>query len=164
MTWLVERLAELRKHLDHLRMLEPKVEGPASLRDDLSLHNDVLFSLLTAAQLVIDIAGELGARRGLRFEDYTEAVRNLSAWEEFPQELVDRLARLPGFRNILIHEYVSLATTSRLSGRSGISSPSPSLPAVLPPSSNKSSSRIRRSPSATDRPRPTRCDSAKPSR
>ena len=108
MTWLVERLAELRKHLDHLRMLEPKVEGPESLRDDLSLHNDVLFSLLTAAQLVIDIAGELGARRGLRFEDYTEAVRNLSAWEEFPQELVDRLARLPGFRNILIHEYVSL--------------------------------------------------------
>ena len=108
MTWLVERLAELRKHLDHLRMLEPKVEGPASLRDDLSLHNDVLFSLLTASQLVIDIAGELGARRGLRFEDYTEAVRNLSAWEEFPQELVDRLARLPGFRNILIHEYVSL--------------------------------------------------------
>ena len=108
MTYLVERLAELRKHLDHLRMLEPKVEGPESLRDDLSLHNDVLFSLLTAAQLVIDIAGELGARRGLRFEDYTEAVRNLSAWEEFPQELVDRLARLPGFRNILIHEYVSL--------------------------------------------------------
>ena len=108
MTWLVERLAELRRHLDHLRMLEPKVEGPESLRDDLSLHNDVLFSLLTAAQLVIDIAGELGARRGLRFEDYTEAVRNLSAWEEFPQELVDRLARLPGFRNILIHEYVSL--------------------------------------------------------
>ena len=108
MTYLVERLAELRKHLDHLRMLEPKVEGAPSLRNNLSLHNDVLFSLLTAAQLVIDIAGELGARRGLRFEDYTEAVRNLSAWEEFPQELVDRLARLPGFRNILIHEYVSL--------------------------------------------------------
>ena len=108
MTYLVERLAELRKHLDHLRMLEPKVEGPQSLRDDLSLHNDVLFSLLTAAQLVIDIAGELGARRGLRFEDYTEAVRNLSAWEEFPQELADRLARLPGFRNILIYGYVSL--------------------------------------------------------
>ena len=108
MTWLVERLAELRKYLDHLRMLEPKIEGPESLRNDLSLHNDVLFSLLTAAQLVIDVSGELGARRGLRFEDYTEAVRNLSAFDEFPQELVDRLARLPGFRNILIHEYVSL--------------------------------------------------------
>lgn len=31
-------------------------------------------------QLVIDIAGELGAARGLRFHDYTEAVRNLAAF------------------------------------------------------------------------------------
>ena len=64
MTYLVERLAELRKHLDHLRGLEPRVEGPESLRRDLSLHNDVMFSLLTVAQLVIDISGELGARAG----------------------------------------------------------------------------------------------------
>jgi hypothetical protein len=34
--------------------------------------------LLTASQLVVDIAGELSARRGDRFEDYTEAVRNAS--------------------------------------------------------------------------------------
>ena len=108
MTYLVERLAELRKHLDHLGGLEPRVEGPESLQRDLSLHNDVMFSLLTAAQLVIDISGELGARRGQRFEDYTEAVRSLSAYEEFPPELVSRLARLPRFRNILIHEYVAL--------------------------------------------------------
>ena len=107
MTYLVERLAELRKHLDHLRGLEPRVEGPESLRRDLSLHNDVMFSLLTVAQLV-DISGELGARRGQRFEDYTEAVRSLSAYEEFPPELVAGLSRLPGFRNILIHEYVAL--------------------------------------------------------
>jgi hypothetical protein len=31
----------------------------------------VLFSLLTVCQLVIDAAGELSARRALRFEDYT---------------------------------------------------------------------------------------------
>ena len=108
MTYLVERLAELRRHLDHLRVLEPRVEGPESLQRDLSLHNDVLFSLLTAAQLVIDISGELAARRGQRFEDYTEAVRSLSAYDEFPPDLVDRLSRLPGFRDVLIHEYVAL--------------------------------------------------------
>jgi uncharacterized protein YutE (UPF0331/DUF86 family) len=57
---------------------------------------------------VIDISAELGARRGLRFEDYTEAVRNLSAFAEFPGSLVSVLERLPGFRNVLIHEYVAL--------------------------------------------------------
>lgn len=76
MTFVVERLAELRKHLDHLQDLRPRVTA-AALRRDLSLHNDVLFSLLTVCQLVVDIAGELSARRGLGFEDYTAAVQNL---------------------------------------------------------------------------------------
>ena len=108
MTWLVERLAELRRHLSHLGELRIRVTGRESLETDLSLHNDVLFSLLTVCQLVIDIAGELSARRGDRFEDYTEAIRNLSRDERFPPELVKALERLPGFRNVLIHEYVML--------------------------------------------------------
>lgn len=111
MTFLTERLAALRKHLDHLHGLRPRVENPRCLENDLSLHNDVLFSLLTVSQLVIDIAGELGARRGLRFEDYTQAVRNLGSLEAFPPDLVERLARLPGFRNVLLHEYVELDYT-----------------------------------------------------
>ena len=68
-TWLVERLAELRKHLDHLRMLEPKVEGAESLRNDLSLHNDVLFSLLTGSARV---SGEL-----CRSKDWQKTLREL---------------------------------------------------------------------------------------
>ena len=108
MTWVAERLVELRRHLDHLRHLRPRVSGPPALLRDLSLHNDVLFSLLTVCQLVIDIAGELSARRGDRFEDYTEAVRNLARDERFPAALVGELERLPGFRNVLIHEYVAL--------------------------------------------------------
>jgi uncharacterized protein YutE (UPF0331/DUF86 family) len=108
MTFLVERLAQLRRHLDHLSQLRPRVSGRVALERDLSLHNDVLFSLLTVCQLVIHVAGELSARRGERFEDYTGAVRNLSHDERFSEELVRRLERLPGFRNVLIHEYVAL--------------------------------------------------------
>jgi len=107
MTYLVERLAELRRHLEHLRELEPQVVDAASLRRDLSLHNDVLFSLLTVCQSAIDIAGELSARKGRTFADYTESIRNLEAWEDFDPELVRRLAELPGFRNVLLHEYVT---------------------------------------------------------
>lgn len=59
MTYLVERLAELKRHLDHLRAIAPRATDRAALERDLSLHNDVLFSLLMAAQLVIDIAGDL---------------------------------------------------------------------------------------------------------
>lgn len=107
MSPIVERLAELRRHLEHLRALRPRVSREA-LERDLSLHNDVLFSLLTLCQLVIDVAGELAVRRGDRFEDYTEAVRHLSRDARFPSEVVRELERLPGFRNVLIHEYVAL--------------------------------------------------------
>jgi uncharacterized protein YutE (UPF0331/DUF86 family) len=107
-TYLVERLAELRRHLDHLAAIRPRVTGRDALARDLSLHNDVLFSLLTVCQLVIDIAGDLSARRGDSFQDYTEAVRNLGRDARFAPDLVRRLERLPGFRNVIIHDYVAL--------------------------------------------------------
>lgn len=108
MTHLVERLAELRLHLDHLRELRPRVPDRTALKRDLSLNNDVLYSLLTVCQLVIDVAGELSARRGERFEDYTQAIRNLAGDERFDPELVQSLEPLPGFRNVLVHDYVGL--------------------------------------------------------
>lgn len=108
MTFLVERLAELRKHIAHLRTLQPRVSDAATLERDLSLHNDVLFSLLMVCQLVIDIAGELSARQALPYSDYTEAVRNLRQVPGFSDELTDTLERLPGFRNIVVHDYVGL--------------------------------------------------------
>ena len=107
MTFLVERLSELRKHLDHLEELRPRITATA-LRRDLSLHNDVLFSLLTVCQLVIDIASELSARHGLAFDDYTEAVRNLGRLDLIDEETLSELDGMPGFRNVLVHEYVSL--------------------------------------------------------
>lgn len=76
--YLSERLVELQRHLDHLSELRPRVRTRETLERDLSLHNDVLLSLLTVCQVVIDVAGDLSARRGDRFEDYTRAIRNLS--------------------------------------------------------------------------------------
>ena len=108
MTFLVERLAELRTHVRHLRDLAPRVTGRTALEADLSLRNDVLFSLLMTAQLVIDIAGELAARRGDRFEEYREAIRSLGRDQRFPPELIATLELLPGFRNVVIHEYITL--------------------------------------------------------
>lgn len=105
---IVERLAELRLHLAHLREIRPRVGSAADLEADLSLRNDVLHSLQTVCQVVIDVAGDLAARAGLPFEDYTEAVRSLPRAGPFPVELARALERLPGFRNVLIHEYVAI--------------------------------------------------------
>lgn len=84
------------------------MQDAGQLTRDLSLHNDVLFSLFTVCQLVIDVAGELAARRGERFEDYTEAIRHLAGDGRFTPDVVRELERLPGFRDVLVHEYVAL--------------------------------------------------------
>lgn len=108
MTPLVERLADLREQLEHLREIRPGIDGPEDLERDLGLRNDVLHALLTISQAVIDVAAELASRRGYRYSDYTEAVRCLRRMEEFPDDLVAHLEPLPGFRNVLVHEYVAL--------------------------------------------------------
>lgn len=108
MTFLVQRLAELRRHLDHLREIRPRVRTAGDLERELSLHNDVLFSLLMVCQLVVDVSSELAARRGVQFDDYVSAIRALTRDPRFPPELVRELERLPGFRNIVVHEYVAL--------------------------------------------------------
>jgi uncharacterized protein YutE (UPF0331/DUF86 family) len=108
MTFLVERLAELRRHVDHLAAIRGRIHGPESLQTDLSLHNDVLFSLLTICQHVIDIAGELAARDGIKFQDYAGAIRALARQPGMPAGLSEDLLPLAGFRNVLIHEYVEL--------------------------------------------------------
>ena len=102
-----ERLAQLRRYLDHLQALRPRVTSAEALRRDLTLHNNVLYSLLAVCRLLIDIAGELAGRRGERFEDDTEAVRSLAAYPEFPDRLVRDLEPLPAFRNALIHDFVA---------------------------------------------------------
>ncbi len=106
--FLQERLAELRAHLDHLYLLQPRVTDSEALVNNLSLHNDVRFALLTVAQLVIDMSAEISVRRKLPFADYSEAIRNLAALADVDTDLVDCLALLPGFRNALLHPHVAL--------------------------------------------------------
>ena len=45
---------------------------------------------------------------GRSFSDYSSAVRNLDAYPGFDRAPIEDLARLPGFRNVLLHEYVEL--------------------------------------------------------
>jgi uncharacterized protein YutE (UPF0331/DUF86 family) len=105
---VIDRLAELRLQLDHLYDLRPRVTSPEALRNNLSLRNDLLYALQTVCQAVIDIASELSARRGLRFQTYNDAVQNLTSLPEFPPNVARGLEGLPGFRNILVHEYATL--------------------------------------------------------
>ena len=103
MTYLTDRLNDLRRHLEHLAELRPRARSAEALRRDLSLDNDVRYSLLIVCQRTIDVAAELSSRRRLRFGDYSEAVRNLAIYEEFPDALIRQIEPLAELRNALVH-------------------------------------------------------------
>lgn len=111
---VADRLAELRRHLDHLREIRLRARNGAEFEQNLSLHNDVLFSRLTICQLAIDVAGELCAQRGQRVEDHMGALRILVGDRRFPVEVVRELERLLGFRNVLIHGCAAARDTDRI--------------------------------------------------
>lgn len=108
MSPLADKLVELAQLLEHLATVRSRVDGAVELAGDLSLRNDVLFSLLMVAQLVIDVCSNLSVRAGLTFDDYTQAVRNVRRLPWMPDDVADALERLPGFRNVVIHEYTEL--------------------------------------------------------
>ena len=108
MTFITDRLGHLRRQLDHLHRVRPRVRSAADLEADTGLHNEVLFALFVVCQQIIDIAAELSARDGQAVDSYRKAIRNLARDPRFPPELVTELERLPGFRNVLVHEYLEL--------------------------------------------------------
>ena len=108
MVTVLDRLAALHEYLDHLRALRPRVTDPEALRGDLSLSNNVCRSLQVICQAVIDIAGDLSVRRQRRFESYSAAIQNLSAFSEFPAPLVRDLEVFPELRDVIVHQSWSL--------------------------------------------------------
>jgi uncharacterized protein YutE (UPF0331/DUF86 family) len=107
-TFITDRLGHLQRQLDHLRRIRPRVRSAADLEADVGLHNEVMFGLFVICQQLIDIAAELSARHGQAVDSYRTAVRNLARDPGFPADLVAELERLPGFRNVLVHEYLDL--------------------------------------------------------
>lgn len=108
MTFITDRLGHLRRQLDHLQRIRPRVRSAADLEADVGLHNEVMFALFVICQQIIDIAAELSARHGQSTDSYRTAIRNLARDPRFPPDLVAELERLPGFRNVLVHEYLEL--------------------------------------------------------
>ena len=90
--FVANRLATLRQHLDHLDQLRPIISGPAALAADLSLSNDVRWSLFTVCRAVLDLAGTSPSRDHLRVLEIdpariVAAINDLGPLDDFAQIL-----------------------------------------------------------------------------
>ena len=101
-------LGELRRHLDHLISLRDRIRSRADLDRDLSLHNDLLFSVLTIGQRIIDVATALATARGEKSPDESKAIASLSGDKRFTGRLVKELELLGEFRRSILRDYLDL--------------------------------------------------------
>jgi uncharacterized protein YutE (UPF0331/DUF86 family) len=103
-------LERLRTLDDYVRLLEQYRDWDArQLTEDRITYGGVLHHLQLSAQIVLDVSAHLNAELGLgHATDYREAVRSLGKHGVLPADFARRIAALSGFRNVLVHEYLTV--------------------------------------------------------
>ena len=104
---ILERLHALD---EYIRLLEPYREwNIRRLTEDRIVYGGVLHYLQLSAQIVMDISAHLQVELDLeRVTDYREAILSLGKHGILPVEFTERMRGLTGFRNILVHEYLTV--------------------------------------------------------
>jgi uncharacterized protein YutE (UPF0331/DUF86 family) len=104
---VLERLHALD---EYIRLLEPYREWDIQrLTKDQIVYGGVLHYLQLSAQAVMDVSAHLQVELGLeRISDYRGAILSLSKHDVLPSQFAERVSALAGFRNILVHEYLTI--------------------------------------------------------
>ena len=104
---ILERLQALD---GYIRLLQPYRERDIRrLTEDQIQYHGVLRCLQLAAQAVMDVSTHLQVElEWERVADYKEAILSLGKHGVLPTEFAERISGLAGFRNILVHEYLTV--------------------------------------------------------
>ena len=101
------RLDELNERLTRLQPLREK--SRAEFDRDPYLRDIVERNLEIAAQCCIDISHRIiSLEKAQKPQDYYEAIIRMGELGILPVDFAGKLAPIAGFRNILIHEYLSV--------------------------------------------------------
>jgi uncharacterized protein YutE (UPF0331/DUF86 family) len=103
----------LRRHLMALDSALTRLDRHASVSSatyaqDSDLQWTVERGLLVASQNVLDIATHVAASAGLDVPDYRSSIDALAQLSILPQAFAQRLRPLAGFRNVLVHAYLTV--------------------------------------------------------
>jgi uncharacterized protein YutE (UPF0331/DUF86 family) len=105
--------AIVRRHLLALDQALARLERHASVplstfEADLDLQWLVERGLLVAIQNVLDVATHLAASAGRDVRDYTSSIDVLADLAVLPRDFAQRIRPMAGFRNVLVHAYLTL--------------------------------------------------------
>jgi uncharacterized protein YutE (UPF0331/DUF86 family) len=100
-----ERLLKLEEAASGIERIVGTRAAAGDLRDDWAIER----GLQLGAEAVLDVGNHiLSAHFGLSARDYEDIITRLGDIGVLPGDVRDRLRGLGGFRNILVHGYLSL--------------------------------------------------------
>lgn len=101
---LLRKLADLDRHRRELSEFEG-VDVEAYARD-WKVQRIVERTLQMMVEICADIAGHIIAQEGLRVPaSVADSFRSLAEGGALPAELLPRMERMAGFRNVVVHQY-----------------------------------------------------------
>lgn len=104
---IIELLDSLKEMIGHLRQVQTL--SLAELLADRLRYSGVLHYLQLAVQHVTDIGAHLLAGTGYALpEDYRQIILEMGHNGIIPDEFAKQVAPMAGFRNILVHEYLTV--------------------------------------------------------
>lgn len=104
---ILKILESLREHIKLLRAVQS--ESLASLTADLVRYNGVIHLLQLCVEHVADVGAHILAGSGLEMPgEYREIIIKLGQHGIIPRDFAERIAPMAGFRNIVVHRYLSV--------------------------------------------------------
>jgi uncharacterized protein YutE (UPF0331/DUF86 family) len=104
---VLRQLGSLRRHIELLRPLQS--ESLANLSRDRLRWYGLLHVLQLMVEHVTDISNHLLAGINEHVtDDARETIRNLAVSGVLPLEFAERIAPMIGFRNVVVHEYLTV--------------------------------------------------------
>lgn len=104
----------VRRHLQSMEeavtvLRHHRSTSSATLARDVERRYIIERALQVAIQNALDIGNHLLTATGRRQpEDYTEIITGLAEAKVIPRAFARRISKMPGLRNILVHEYVRI--------------------------------------------------------
>lgn len=103
---ILEKIENFKEYLNYLRQLQKEVKNEKVFITDFHLFGNTERYLQLAVQIIIDITHLIIIDLGLeRPEDNYEAISILFENKIISESLAQKLTKMIGLRNILVHEY-----------------------------------------------------------
>lgn len=107
LTIIQKRLQKLEEYIKILR--EYQTVPLEKFKQDIQIHSTVERQFELAIACILDVGNHITAAQSLRSpEDYRDIITVLGEENIIPQDFAKPLAPVANFRNILVHEYITL--------------------------------------------------------